>query len=49
MGRKWIKRIMAGAMLCAIYLLSREGAVLTAQEKNREFGSNRYRQRTRRD
>ena len=39
MGRKWIKRIMAGVMLCAIYLLSREGAVLTAQEKTENPGA----------
>ena len=39
MGRKWIKRIMAGVMLCAIYLLSREGAVLTAQEKTESPGA----------
>lgn len=28
MRRKWLKRIMALCMLCAIYMLGREGAVL---------------------
>ena len=33
MQRRWIKRIMALGMLLAVYLLSREGAVLAGQQK----------------
>lgn len=33
MGKRWIKRIMAAGMLLAIYLLSKEGAVLAGQEQ----------------
>ena len=35
MRKRWIKRIMAGGMLLAIYLLSREGAVLAGKTQVR--------------
>lgn len=36
MGKQWIKRGMAAGMLLAIYLLSREGAVMAAKEQVRD-------------
>lgn len=36
MGKQWIKRGMAAGMLLAIYLLSREGAVMAAKELVRD-------------
>ena len=49
MRKRWIKRIMAGGMLLAIYLLSREGAVLAGKTQGPDPGSDRYRQRPRRN
>ena len=39
MRKRWIKRAMAAAMLCAIDLLSREGAILAGQEKTGNKGT----------
>ena len=39
MRKRWIKRAMAAAMLCAIYLLSREGAILERKEKTGNKGT----------
>lgn len=39
MWKRWIRRAMAVAMLCAIYLLSREGAILAGQEKTGNRGT----------
>lgn len=36
MGKRWIKRFMAAGMLFAIYLLSREGAVLAGKTRIQE-------------
>lgn len=33
MGKRWVKRVMAASMLLAIYLLSREGAIMTVKEQ----------------
>lgn len=39
MGKRWLNRIMALCMLCAIYLLSREGAMLTGKEADDAKGT----------
>ena len=39
MKKRWLKGIMALCMLCGIYLLSKEGALLAGNETQKEKGT----------